>query len=99
MRPKKISVWNSPNHRAFDASLFTINSDYRIRPSPPFDPTRSFLHETILERDGEQLSRLPDAQVRPSFLEELNIGLSWRGSTCFGIASDVPGEPFCDSTW
>lgn len=75
--PENVLVLNSLHHRAFDAALFTIDSDHRIRASPSFDPAHPFLQETIVNRDGEQLAFPPDARVRPTFLEELNTGLSW----------------------
>ncbi|WP_135304830.1 HNH endonuclease [Haloarcula amylovorans] len=75
--PENVLVLNALHHRAFDAALFTIDSDYRIRTSPSFDPAHPFLRETILNRDGEQLAFPPEARVRPTFLEELNTGLSW----------------------
>jgi hypothetical protein len=75
--PENVLVLNSLHHRAFDAALFTIDSDHRIRASPSFDPAHPFLQETIVDRDGEQLAFPPDARVRPTFLEELNTGLSW----------------------
>lgn len=75
--PENVLVLNSLHHRAFDAALFTIDSDYRIRTSPSFDPAHPFLRETILDRQGDQLAFPPTVQVRPSFLEELNTGLSW----------------------
>ncbi len=75
--PENVLVLNSLHHRAFDAALFTIDSDHRIRTSPSFDPAHPFLRETILERDGEELTFPPEIEVRPSFLDELNSGLSW----------------------
>ena len=75
--PENVLVLNSLHHRAFDAALFTIDSNYQIQASPSFDPAHPFLRETILNRDGEQLAFPPGAQVQPSFLEELNTGLSW----------------------
>ncbi|WP_265112060.1 HNH endonuclease [Halosolutus halophilus] len=75
--PENVLVLNSLHHRAFDAALFTIDSNHRIRTSPSFNPAHPFLRETILERTGEQLTLPPNVQVRPSFLEELNTGLSW----------------------
>lgn len=75
--PENVLVLNSLHHRAFDAALFTIDSDHRIRTSPSFDPAHPFLQETIVNRDGEQLAFPPDARVRPTFLEKLNTGLSW----------------------
>lgn len=75
--PENVFVMNSLHHRAFDANLFTIDSDYRIRARPSFDPGHPFLRQTIIERQGEQLSFPPDARVRATFLEELNAGLPW----------------------
>jgi predicted restriction endonuclease len=75
--PENVIVLNSLHHRAFDAALFTIDSDYRIRASPSFDPAHPFLRETILSREGEQLAFPSGAQVQPSFREELNTNLSW----------------------
>jgi len=75
--PENVLVLNTLHHRAFDAALFTIDSDYRVRTSPSFDPAHPFLRETITERAGDQLSFPPDAQIQPSFLDELNAGLSW----------------------
>jgi predicted restriction endonuclease len=75
--PENVLVLNSLHHRDFDAALFTIDSEYRIQTSPSFDPAHPFLRETILDREGEQLSLPPNAQIHPSFLDGLNAGLSW----------------------
>ncbi|WP_254767394.1 HNH endonuclease [Salinilacihabitans rarus] len=75
--PENVLVLNSLHHRAFDAALFTIDSDYRIQTSPSFDPAHPFLRETILDRQGEQITFPSNVQIRSSFLEELNTGLSW----------------------
>lgn len=75
--PENVFVMNSLHHRAFDANLFTIDSDYRIRVSPSFDPAHPFLKETIVKQQGERLALPPNVQVSPTFLEELNAGVSW----------------------
>ena len=75
--PENVLVLNSLHHRAFDAALFTVDSDYRIRTNPSFDPAHPLLRKTIAEREGEQLALPPDVEVRPKFLEEVNAGLSW----------------------
>jgi len=75
--PENVLVLNSLHHRAFDAALFTIDREYRVQTSPSFDPAHPFLRETIIERDGEQLTFPPTVEIRPSFIEELNAGLSW----------------------
>jgi len=75
--PENVLVLNSLHHRAFDAGLFTLDSDYRLRASPAFDPAHPFLRETIAERDGERVALPPDTRIRPSYLEELNGDLAW----------------------
>ena len=75
--PENVFVLNSLHHRAFDAHLFTIDSEYRIRASPSFDPAHPFLKQTIVDRQGERLTLPPDARVQSAFLEELNSSLSW----------------------
>lgn len=75
--PENVFVLNSLHHRAFDANLFTIDSDCRIHASPSFDPAHPFLRQTIIERQGKQLSLPPGVRVRPTFLEELNTELPW----------------------
>lgn len=75
--PENVFVLNSLHHRAFDANLFTVDGDYRIRVSPSFDPGHQFLRQTITERQGEELSLPSDIRIRPTFLEELNASLSW----------------------
>ncbi|WP_254832855.1 HNH endonuclease [Haloglomus salinum] len=74
---ENVLVLNSLHHRAFDADLFTIDPEMRLRVSPAFDPGHPFLRETIVEREGEEVRLPPDASVRGEFLEELNGSLSW----------------------
>lgn len=74
---ENVLVLNSLHHRAFDAALFTVDSEYRIQTSPSFEPAHPFLRETISEKEGELIDFPPGVQVRPEFLEDLNSGLSW----------------------
>lgn len=75
--PENVFVLNSLHHRAFDADLFTLDTDYRIRVSPTFDPSHPFLRETIVEQKGNQLSLPSDVQLQPRFIEDLNADLGW----------------------
>ncbi len=75
--PENVLVLNSLHHRAFDAGLFTLDTDYRIRVSPTFDPGHPFLQETLVERAHEPLSLPSDVRPRPGFFEELNADLGW----------------------
>ncbi|WP_410767513.1 HNH endonuclease [Haloferax sp. DFSO60] len=75
--PENVFVLNSLHHRAFDAHLFTIDNDHKIRTSPSFEPAHPFLRETIAEREDEQIVFPPSAEIRSEFLQELNTRLSW----------------------
>lgn len=66
--PENVIVLNSLHHRAFDARLFTLDSDYRIRVSPAFDPAHPFLRETLVERENQQLTLPAEVCIRESFL-------------------------------
>ncbi|WP_276299965.1 HNH endonuclease [Halorussus lipolyticus] len=75
--PENALVLNALHHRAFDADLFTLDSERRIRASPEFDPGHPFLRETIRERTGEQVSLPEDARLGAEYLERRNAELGW----------------------
>lgn len=75
--PENVFVLNSLHHRAFDAHLFTIDSDYRIRASPSFEPAHPFLKETIIDRQGESIPFPRGLQPRSEFIEEMNSDIGW----------------------
>jgi len=56
---ENVLVLNSLHHRAFDAALFTVDSEYQIRTSPSFEPAHPFLRETITEKEGESIAFPP----------------------------------------
>lgn len=62
--PENVLVLNSLHHRAFDAALFAIDSHYRIRTSPAFEPAHPFLQETIIEREGDPITLPPAFRYR-----------------------------------
>jgi hypothetical protein len=75
--PENVLVLNSLHHRAFDTGQFTVDTDYRIRVRPTFDPGHPFLRETIVEQQGDRLALPLDVQLRPEFIEDLNADLGW----------------------
>lgn len=75
--PENVLVTNPLHHRAFDADLFTFDSDHRIRASPSFDPGHPFLRESIVERQDERISLPPNARIGEEYLETRNSNLSW----------------------
>lgn len=75
--PKNVLVMNPLHHRAFDADLFTFDSDNRIRASPSFDPGHPFLRETLIEREDEQIAFPQNARIGDDYLEKRNSDLGW----------------------
>lgn len=75
--PKNVVVLNPLHHRAFDAGLFTLDSNCRIRASPSFDPGHPFLRESIVERQGKQIALPPNARIRDEYLEKRNSSFDW----------------------
>ncbi len=72
-----VLVMNSLHHRAFDADLFTLDSEMEIRVNPAFDPGHPFLRETILKREREEVSLPTAARTHPDYLQERNTALAW----------------------
>jgi len=75
--PENALVLNPLHHRAFDADLFTLDSERRIRASPSFDPGHRFLRETIVERQGEAVSVPESADLGEEYLAARNAELGW----------------------
>lgn len=75
--PDNALILNTLHHQAFDRHLFTIDRDYRLRVKPEFDPSHPFLRETIVERDGRELSIPEGVGPDPSFFEAINTDLAW----------------------
>lgn len=75
--PRNALLLDALHHRAFDADLFTVDADHRIRASPSFDPGHPFLRESIVERQGERVSLPPNARLGEEYLEARNADLGW----------------------
>jgi len=54
-----VLVLNPLHYQAVDDDLFTLDTDYRIRVSPSFDPSHPLLHKTIIECCDEQIEISP----------------------------------------
>ncbi len=72
-----VLVMNALHHRAFDADLFTLDTEMRIRVNPEFDPGHPFLRETIVRRERGEVSLPTEARIRPDYLRERNTALAW----------------------
>ncbi|MFC4551392.1 MULTISPECIES: HNH endonuclease [Halorussus] len=75
--PKNALVLNSLHHRAFDAGLFTLDADYRLRVDPSFNPEHPFLRESIVERQGTRIELPSNVDIGEEHLEKRNAGLGW----------------------
>lgn len=64
-------------HAAFDADLFTFDSDHRIRVDPNFDPKEPFLKRTITSREGEKVNFPNEMTIDPEFLHRRNETIDW----------------------
>jgi putative restriction endonuclease len=65
------------HHAAFDAQLFTIDEEFRIRNSPKFTTDSDFLRETLLEKEGERIEPPQSAELASENLREHNRSLDW----------------------
>jgi hypothetical protein len=74
---ENVLVMNALHHRAFDADLFTIDTESRLRTNPAFDPGHPILRETIVERAGQEVVLPPEAQIQTEYLMERNEALAW----------------------
>jgi len=75
--PENALVLNPLHHRAFDADLFTLDAERRIRANPSFDPGHPFLRETVVERQGEAVSMPEGADLGEEYLATRNAELGW----------------------
>lgn len=65
------------HHAAFDAELFTLDTEYRLQVNPEFDTESDLLQRTLLDRDGETLASLSNDHLDPTYLETRNESLGW----------------------
>lgn len=75
--PRNVLLLGKTHHAAFDAGLFTLDSNLRIRVAPSFETESDLLRRTLVSRDGERV-RLPEAapDVRDC-LDRHNRTLDW----------------------
>lgn len=65
------------HHAAFDAELFTLDSDLCIQVNPEFETESQLLHRTLIDRDGEQISFPSVIQLDTGHLATRNASLGW----------------------
>ncbi|GGM69626.1 putative restriction endonuclease [Halarchaeum rubridurum] len=71
--PTNVLPLSRTHHAAFDAGLFTLDADRRLRLDPDFETESDILRRTLHERAGERV----DVDVEPSYLTRHNGTLGW----------------------
>lgn len=74
---ENVLVMNALHHRAFDADLFTFDSEMQLHVNPEFDPGHPILRETITEQSGRRVDVPSEARVEEDYLMERNAALPW----------------------
>lgn len=75
--PENVLVLDKTHHAAFDASLFTLDSDLRLRLAPDFETESTLLEQTLVEQAGQRVSLPePSPDVRDA-LARRNRDLDW----------------------
>jgi putative restriction endonuclease len=75
--PGNVLALDRTHHAAFDAALFTVSKEYRVRVAPGFETDSDVLTGTLVERDGEPVAwpaRAPDIS---DALARRNRSLEW----------------------
>lgn len=75
--PRNVLALDRTHHAAFDASLFTLTSEYRVRVAPSFGTDSDVLAGTLLERDGERVPWPEEAPDVSDALARRNRSLDW----------------------
>ncbi|MGB9964144.1 HNH endonuclease [Halobacterium hubeiense] len=74
--PANVVALDKTHHAAFDAGLYTLDADFRLRVAPSFETDSDLLRRTLVARDGERVDVGPD-RLDPSYLERRNRALDW----------------------
>ncbi|QAU11659.1 HNH endonuclease [Halorubrum sp. BOL3-1] len=72
-----VVLLNRTHHFAFDNGLWTFDKGGRIWIKPEYNPASDIMRDSLLDRDGEIIPHLRDAEVNPEYLNEHNSSLSW----------------------
>jgi len=71
--PANVLPLSKTHHAAFDAGLFTLDTDYRLRIAPDFETESETLTRTLVEQSAERI----DVGVAPEYLDRHNETLDW----------------------
>ncbi|MXR21840.1 HNH endonuclease [Halobacterium bonnevillei] len=74
--PGNVLALDKTHHAAFDADLYTLDEDYRLRVSPAFETNSDLLERTLLERAGDRVNAADDL-LDTEYLRRRNESLDW----------------------
>jgi len=74
--PSNVVALDKTHHAAFDAGLYTLDTDFRLHVAPEFETDSDLLGRTLLDGDGERVDVGPDL-LDPAHLERRNRSLDW----------------------
>ncbi|WP_435361335.1 HNH endonuclease [Haloarchaeobius sp. DFWS5] len=77
LNPRNVMLLSKTHHAAFDADLFTLDTDLRVRVAPDFETDSDLLRRTLLDRDGERVPWPATAPDVTPFLDRHNQQLDW----------------------
>lgn len=75
--PGNVLALDRTHHAAFDAGLYSLDADLRLRVNPDLDTDSDLLRRTLVERDGERVALPDDAPLDPEMLAMHNETLAW----------------------
>lgn len=75
--PENVLVLDKTHHEAFDRGLFTIDDGYRLQVVPDFSTESRLLRESLVDRNGQQLTFPGPRRPSPEYLETHNEALDW----------------------
>ncbi|MFC7166711.1 HNH endonuclease [Halospeciosus flavus] len=71
--PRNVLPLSRTHHAAFDAGLFTLDTDYRLQLDPDFETESDVLRRTLVERADERV----EVDVASDYLDRHNRRLDW----------------------
>jgi len=75
--PENMVLLSKIHHAAFDAHLFTIDEELRIRNNPEFNTESDFLKKTLTEREGKRIETPQSAELAVRNLRKRNQDIGW----------------------
>jgi putative restriction endonuclease len=75
--PGNVLPLDKTHHEAFDRGLFTIDDSSRLQVKPGFSTESDLLRESLVDRDGQQLTLPSSRRPAPAYLRSHNEAFDW----------------------